>query len=65
LTKLWEFENVDIPINVQLSNIKAPKLPGSVTPTTKTVWWRQEPGVCIQKGTQKKNRNQKKLDGKL
>jgi hypothetical protein len=35
LTKLWAFENVDIPIWSQLSNIKAPELPGSVTSPAK------------------------------
>jgi hypothetical protein len=56
---MWIF-----PYKSQLSNIKAPELPESVTPTSKTVWWRQVPGVCSQKFTPKKNRNQKKLDGK-
>jgi len=46
LTKLWAFENVDMSIWTKLSNIKTPKLPGPVTPTSKTVWRRQVPGVC-------------------
>jgi hypothetical protein len=46
MTKLWAFENMDITIKTKLSNIKTPKLPGSVTPTSKTVWWRHVPGVC-------------------
>jgi hypothetical protein len=36
-------------------------MPGSVTPTRKTVWWRYVPVVCIQKFTPKKKRNQEKL----
>jgi hypothetical protein len=43
---VWAFENVDMPIYIELSNIKTPELPGSVTPTSKTVWRRQVPGVC-------------------
>jgi hypothetical protein len=39
---------------MQFSNIKTPELPGSVTPTSKTVWWRHVPGVCPQKFTPKK-----------
>jgi hypothetical protein len=49
---------------MQISNLNAPAVPGSVTPTSKTVWWRLVPGFCLQKFTPKKNRNQKKLDGK-
>jgi hypothetical protein len=54
---------VNIPKEIQLSNIKTSELPGSVTPTSKIVLWRQVLGVCLQKISPKKNRNQKKLDG--
>jgi hypothetical protein len=42
---------------------KGPRIAWIGNPTSKTSWWRQVPGVCLQKFTPKKNHNRKKLDG--